>query len=113
MRGAMKGILLSSSLILIVCFVLFFWLGRGLDGPNPLPVQVYNVIPSISSITGISPQRYLWRVCIALHVGPRFLTSLVYRRFHKSVAVFVSVLSTAPISWPSRRLRLVITWSRS
>ena len=47
--------------------------------------QVYNVIPSISSITGISPQRYLWRVCIALHVGPRFLTSIVYHRFYLSM----------------------------
>ena len=45
-------------------------------------VQVYNVIPSISSITGISPQRYIWRVCIAVHVGPRFLTSLVYHHFY-------------------------------
>ena len=45
-------------------------------------MQVYNVIPSISAITGISPQRYIWRIVIALHVGPRFLTSLVYHRFY-------------------------------
>ena len=45
-------------------------------------LQVYNIIPSISSITGISPQRYIWRVCIAVHVGPRFLTSLVYHRYY-------------------------------
>lgn len=37
--------------------------------------QVYNIIPSISSITGISPQRYLWRICIALHISPRLIVS--------------------------------------
>ena len=51
--------------------------------------QVYNVIPSISSITGISPQRYIWRVCIAVHVGPRFLTSLVYHHFYLTMAAKV------------------------
>lgn len=44
--------------------------------------RVYNIIPSISAITGISPQRYVWRIIIALHVGPRFLASLVYHRFY-------------------------------
>jgi len=51
--------------------------------------RVYNVIPSISSITGISPQRYIWRVCIAVHVGPRFLTSLVYHHFYLTMAAKV------------------------
>ena len=40
--------------------------------------QVYNVLPSISAITGVSPQRYLWRVSIALHIGPRLLIASVY-----------------------------------
>ena len=55
-------------------------------------LQVYNVIPSISSITGISPQRYIWRIVIALHVGPRFLTSLVYHRFYLNQLSRVSQL---------------------
>ncbi len=55
-------------------------------------MQVYNVIPSISAITGISPQRYIWRIVIALHVGPRFLTSLVYHRFYLNQLSRVSQL---------------------
>lgn len=47
--------------------------------------QVYNIIPSISAVTGISPQRYLWRICIALHIGPRFLIASVYRTYHRSL----------------------------
>ncbi|KAI9554253.1 hypothetical protein GHT06_019525 [Daphnia sinensis] len=54
--------------------------------------RVYNVIPSISAITGISPQRYIWRIVIALHVGPRFLTSLVYHRFYLNQLSRVSQL---------------------
>lgn len=46
--------------------------------------QVYNVIPSISAITGISPERYLWRISIALHLGPRFLIASVYFNYYSS-----------------------------
>lgn len=43
--------------------------------------QVYNIIPSISSITGISPQRYLWRLIIALHISPRLIIAYVHRNY--------------------------------
>lgn len=46
--------------------------------------QVYNIIPSISSITGISPQRYLWRIVIALHISPRLVISYVHKNYLKS-----------------------------
>jgi len=46
--------------------------------------QVYNVIPSISAITGISPQRYLWRICVALHIGPRIVIAFVYNTYYLS-----------------------------
>ena len=29
--------------------------------------QIQNFIPSISAVTGIAPQRYVWRICIALN----------------------------------------------
>ncbi|KFB38090.1 AGAP000509-PA-like protein [Anopheles sinensis] len=46
---------------------------------------VYNIIPSISAITGVSPQRYLWRVSIALHIGPRFVIAFVYRNWYRAM----------------------------
>ena len=33
----------------------------------------------------INLPRYIWRICIAIHVGPRFLISLVYHRFYLSL----------------------------
>lgn len=47
--------------------------------------RVYNVIPSISAITGVSPQRYLWRICVALHIGPRFAIAAVYRNYYRCI----------------------------
>ncbi|XP_013185659.1 post-GPI attachment to proteins factor 2-like [Amyelois transitella] len=45
--------------------------------------KVYNVVPSISAITGISPQRYIWRICVAFHLGPRLLIGSLYYNYHK------------------------------
>lgn len=46
--------------------------------------KVFNVVPSISAVTGISPGRYLWRVVIAFHIGPRLLIALTYFRYLQS-----------------------------
>jgi hypothetical protein len=43
--------------------------------------RVYNIIPSISSITGIRPQIYLWRSIIALHLTPRLVIAYVHRNY--------------------------------
>ncbi|KAK9497712.1 hypothetical protein O3M35_004383 [Rhynocoris fuscipes] len=48
--------------------------------------RVYNVIPSISAVTGISPERYIWRLSIALHVGPRILIASLYYRYYMSLS---------------------------
>lgn len=45
--------------------------------------QVYNIIPSISSITGIRPQIYLWRSIIALHLTPRLVIAFVHKNYLK------------------------------
>jgi hypothetical protein len=45
--------------------------------------QVYNIIPSISSITGIRPQIYLWRSIIALHLTPRLVIAYVHKNYLK------------------------------
>ena len=48
---------------------------------SPRPLQVFNVVPSISAVTGISPGRYLWRVVIGFHLGPRLLIVATYYHF--------------------------------
>ena len=47
-------------------------------------IQVKNYIPSISAVTGITPQAYLWRTCIALHSAPRFAVTVIYYNHYMS-----------------------------
>ncbi|CAF1100613.1 unnamed protein product [Didymodactylos carnosus] len=37
-----------------------------------------NFIPSMSSVIGVSPGKYIWRMCIAIHCFPRFLIACLY-----------------------------------
>ncbi|KAK4883182.1 hypothetical protein RN001_006501 [Aquatica leii] len=53
------------------------------DDVHETHCRVYNIIPSISAITGVSPQRYLWRISVALHIGPRFIIAAVYKAYHE------------------------------
>nr|XP_023016902.1 post-GPI attachment to proteins factor 2-like isoform X1 [Leptinotarsa decemlineata] len=43
--------------------------------------RVFNVIPSISAVTGITPQTYLWRISIVFHILPRLIISAVHRSY--------------------------------
>ena len=43
-----------------------------------------NYIPSISAVTGITPQTYLWRTAIALHATPRFAVIFIYYNHYLS-----------------------------
>ncbi|XP_069129872.1 post-GPI attachment to proteins factor 2-like [Argopecten irradians] len=49
---------------------------------NDTVCQVINVIPSISAVTGILPQAYVWRICIGLHATPRFAVGIMYYNYY-------------------------------
>ncbi|XP_050417059.1 post-GPI attachment to proteins factor 2 [Patella vulgata] len=48
--------------------------------------QAYNFLPSVSAAIGdFAPQKYVWRICIALHCGPRFILAVLYYGYHTSI----------------------------
>lgn len=64
---------------LLICFITAYIFQY--DDIHETHCRVFNIVPSISAITGVSPQRYLWRACVALHIGPRYIIAAVYRAF--------------------------------
>jgi len=67
---------------------------------------VLNYLPSISMVIGASPQRYVWRIGIAIHTAPRFLLSVVTYNIHMEKFSRVPVPSC---SW-YRRLTSINYW---
>ncbi|XP_050417056.1 post-GPI attachment to proteins factor 2-like [Patella vulgata] len=57
---------------------------------NDTQCNVTNFVPSISAVTGIRPQTYLWRICIALHSAPRFAIAVVYFNYYKNLQHLIS-----------------------
>ncbi|XP_067009853.1 post-GPI attachment to proteins factor 2 [Anabrus simplex] len=48
--------------------------------------EVSNFLPSVSAAIGVhSPQRYVWRIAIAIHAGPRLLVARIYYRYYEGV----------------------------
>ncbi|XP_076289395.1 post-GPI attachment to proteins factor 2-like isoform X2 [Lasioglossum baleicum] len=68
---------------------------------------VYNVLPSISAITGISPQRYLWRITIALHIGPRLIITSVYYSYYYNI---LKAIEDIPLKMKGSRLLNLCYW---
>ncbi|CAH8857703.1 unnamed protein product, partial [Trichobilharzia szidati] len=65
---------------LIICFVVSVCLN--FDEVTESVCGVSNFVPSISAVTGITPQLYFWRYMIGLHSAPRLLLALTYIRYH-------------------------------
>ncbi|XP_031636511.1 post-GPI attachment to proteins factor 2-like [Contarinia nasturtii] len=59
------------------------------DDVHETHCRVFNFIPSISAITGISPNIYFWRISIALHVGPRFIIAICYKSYYEHMLCHV------------------------
>ncbi|XP_026491508.1 post-GPI attachment to proteins factor 2-like [Vanessa tameamea] len=96
-----KGLLWSCSLRKICLTALWLPLGALMfcyvtasifqaDDIHETHCRVYNVVPSISAITGISPQRYVWRICIAYHLGPRLLIGSLYYNYHRERTSYIT-----------------------
>ena len=62
------------------------------------------MIPSISAVTGISPGRYLWRVVIAFHIGPRILIAAVYYNFLMSFVPLLAASESVSSAHNGRKL---------
>ncbi|KAI0221951.1 Post-GPI attachment to proteins factor 2-like [Lamellibrachia satsuma] len=67
------------ALSLVLCFVtsVIFQF----DQVNETVCHVQNLVPSISAITGVSPQRYLWRIVMALQCTPRITVGFMYYNY--------------------------------
>uniref|UniRef100_A0A1I8Q8Q1 CWH43-like N-terminal domain-containing protein n=1 Tax=Stomoxys calcitrans TaxID=35570 RepID=A0A1I8Q8Q1_STOCA len=68
---------------LFTCFVTAYVFQY--DDVHETHCRVYNIVPSISAITGVSPQRYFWRFSIALHLGPRLPIAFIYKNYYNSM----------------------------
>ncbi|KAG8177100.1 hypothetical protein JTE90_015244 [Oedothorax gibbosus] len=62
---------------------------RNFDEVTATHCQVQNYLPSISTAVGDTfPQKYIWRIGIALHCTPRFLVTLMYyKHFQNSFPI--------------------------
>lgn len=56
---------------------------------NDTDCKVENNIPSVSAVTGVKPQAYVWRICIGLHSTPRFFVGLMYYNYYKNSLPFI------------------------
>jgi len=74
----------------IPCFAFFFCIIYSflfhLEEVTRTHCQVWNMVPSISSSIGIlAPQKYVWKICIALHSAPRLLLCKMYHKHMQKV----------------------------
>ncbi|XP_076468068.1 acyltransferase PGAP2-like [Babylonia areolata] len=72
---------------LAICFITGFIFR--FDDVNETMCEVKNYIPSISAVTGITPQTYVWRIGIALHSAPRFAVGVIHYHYYLQRLSFV------------------------
>ncbi|XP_022103096.1 post-GPI attachment to proteins factor 2-like [Acanthaster planci] len=66
----------------VLCVLISIW--KDFYGVNHTHCNVYNFLPSISaSIGNFTPQRYIWRIAVALHVTPRILFAVLWYTWHR------------------------------
>ncbi|XP_019696342.1 post-GPI attachment to proteins factor 2-like isoform X1 [Harpegnathos saltator] len=90
---------------LLFCFVTAYIFQQ--DDIHETHCKVYNILPSISAITGVSPQRYLWRVSIALHIGPRLVIASVYHSYYYNI---LKSIEDVPLKIMGSRLLNLCYW---
>ncbi|KAK7496502.1 hypothetical protein BaRGS_00012154 [Batillaria attramentaria] len=62
------------------------FVGKAGSSTGDKGMVVYNFLPTISAaIGGFTPQRYVWRICIAMHAPQRIMAAVAYYIFHTSV----------------------------
>ncbi|KAL8580217.1 hypothetical protein ACOMHN_039998 [Nucella lapillus] len=72
---------------LAICFITSFIFR--FNDVNETMCEVKNFIPSISAVTGIIPQTYVWRIGIALHSAPRFAVGVIHYHHYLQRVSFV------------------------
>ncbi|EDW65635.2 post-GPI attachment to proteins factor 2-like [Drosophila virilis] len=82
---------------LFTCFVTAYIFQY--DDVHETHCRVYNIVPSISAITGVSPQRYFWRASIALHIGPRIPIAFVYKNYYRAQLARLAPSLVPKTSW--------------
>ncbi|CAI2347407.1 unnamed protein product [Caenorhabditis sp. 36 PRJEB53466] len=72
------GGLPSSALLICVLLSLFLHFEQS----TATHCEVSNYLPSISAaVSTYSPEKYIWRILIGLHIGPRFAVSIACRNY--------------------------------
>ncbi|KAK7097376.1 post-GPI attachment to proteins factor 2-like isoform X2 [Littorina saxatilis] len=80
---------ITCSLPLIATLFCVVWsLMFDFDASTRTHCKVHNWLPTISAVIGgFTPQRYVWRICIALHAPQRLMVAIGYYSYHTSVHV--------------------------
>lgn len=101
-RSAMSTIVVGTVLLPILGFsfaviwsVLFDW-----ENSTATHCGVVNYLPSVSAAIAFTPQAYVWRACIALHITPRFMYAFAYWNWYRQLPVIrSSMLSSLQGVW--------------